>query len=201
MTKRFVIAAGLLLAAAGSAFAHPGHVGADGAGQAGIVAGFAHPLGLDHLLAMVAVGLWSASALPAPRRLHGPLAFLAAMVAGAVLGRGLALPAVVEPALALSVLMFGGLVALPRLLSAGTGLALVALAGALHGLAHGAELPAASGFAGYAFGFVATTALLHAAGLALGGQLRMLPQRLAGWSTRALAGGFGAAGLALLLQA
>lgn len=201
MNKRSMIAAGLLLAAAGTAFAHPGHPGSDGVAQAGILAGFVHPLGLDHLLAMLAVGLWSATALPAGRRLQGPAAFLAAMVGGAVLGRGLALPGLVEPALAISVLVFGGLLAVPRLLNASTGLALVLLAGGLHGLAHGAELPEAANFAGYAFGFVATTALLQAAGLALGGQIRMLPQRLAGWSTRALASGFGLAGLALLLQA
>ncbi len=201
MNKRFVIAAGLLLAAAGSAFAHPGHLTSDGAAPAGILAGFVHPLGLDHLLAMMAVGLWSATALPAGRRLQGSVAFLAAMLAGAVLGRGLALPGLIEPALAISVGVFGGLLALPRLLNVSSGLALVLLAGGLHGLAHGAELPAGGGFAGYAFGFVATTALLQAAGLALGGQIRLLPQRVAGWSTRVLAGGFGAAGLALLLQA
>lgn len=199
--KRSLMALGLLLAAAGTASAHPGHLGGDSSAPAGILAGFVHPLGLDHLLAMLAVGVWSATALPAARRLQGPMAFMAAMVAGAALGRGLAAPGVVEPALALSVVVFGGLIALPRLLPAASGLALVVLAGGLHGLAHGAELPPGGGFAGYAFGFLATTALLHAAGLALGGQIGALPLRLAGWSTRVVAGGLGAAGMALMWQA
>jgi urease accessory protein len=120
---------------------------------------------------------------------------------GAVLGRGLAAPGLVEPALGFSVMAFGVLVAMPRLLPVASGLALIFLAGSLHGLAHGAELPAQGGFAGYAFGFVATTALLQAAGLSLGAQLRTLPGRVAGWSTRVLASGLGAAGMALMLQA
>jgi len=195
---RSLLAAGTLLALAGNALAHPGH-GAGGTGPS-LFAGLAHPLGLDHLLAMLAVGLWSATVLPAGRRLQGPAAFLLAMVAGALLGHGLGAPALVEPALAFSVLGFGLLLALPRLLPAAAGLGVVALAGLLHGLAHGAEWPAAGGFAAYAFGFVATSALLHSAGLALGGQLAGLPQRLAAWSVRALAGGLGAAGLALVAQ-
>ena len=185
-----------LLAAAGPALAHPGHAGPD---TVGLLAGLLHPLGADHLLAMLAVGLWSAVALPLQRRLQGPAAFLGAMLAGAVAGRALGAPGLVEPALALSLPAFGLLIALPRLLPAGGGLALVLLAGALHGLAHGAEAPAAAPFAGYAFGFVATTALLHVGGLALGRQLAALPQRLSRASLRVLAGGLGAAGCALLL--
>lgn len=197
-TTRSLLAAGSLLALAGSALAHPGH--AAGTTGPSLFAGLMHPLGLDHLLAMLAVGLWSATVLPSRRRLQGPAAFLLAMVGGALLGHGLGAPALVEPALAFSVLGFGLLIALPRLLPAAAGLAVVALAGLLHGLAHGAEWPAAGGFAAYAFGFVATSALLHTAGLALGGQLAGLPQRLAAWSTRVLAGGLGAAGLLLLAQ-
>lgn len=197
MTQSLSLGIGLL-AWAGSAAAHPGH---GAIGDHGVLAGFAHPLGIDHLLAMVAVGLWSALVLPAGRRMHGPAAFIAAMLTGAVAGRALGAPVLVEPALALSVLAFALLIAVPRLLSDRGGLVMVALAGLLHGLAHGAELPAAAGFAGYAFGFVATTALLHAAGLALGAQLARLPQRLAGWSTRAVAGGLGAAALVVLVHA
>ena len=181
-----------LLAAAGPALAHPGHAGPD---TVGLLAGLLHPLGADHLLAMLAVGLWSAVALPLQRRLQGPAAFLGAMLAGAVAGRALGAPGLV----ALSLPAFGLLIALPRLLPAGGGLALVLLAGALHGLAHGAEAPAAAPFAGYAFGFVATTALLHVGGLALGRQLAALPQRLSHASLRVLAGGLGAAVCALLL--
>lgn len=199
MTKLFsasrrLIALGLLLAA-GGACAHPGH------DTGGAFAGLVHPLGLDHLLAMVAVGLWSVAALPAGQRLRGPAAFVLAMVLGAAIGAWSAAPALVEPGIALSVAMFGVLIAWPRLVPGAAGLALVTLAGALHGLAHGAELPAGGGFAAYAFGFVATTALLHAAGLGLGHQLHALPQRLARWSTGALGGCLGLAGLVLLAQA
>jgi urease accessory protein len=199
MRKTLFLPLGIgLLALAGSAAAHPGH---GAIGDSGVLAGFAHPLGIDHLLAMVAVGLWSALVLPAGRRLHGPAAFLAAMLGGAVAGRALGAPALVEPALAASVLAFAALIAAPRLLPLRGGLGVVALGGLLHGLAHGAELPEAAGFAGYAFGFVATTALLHAAGLALGAQLARLPRRMAGWSTRAVAGGLGAAALLVLAHA
>lgn len=191
--KRLALALALL-AAAGTASAHAGHHGTSA------FAGLAHPLGLDHLLAMVAVGLWSASALPPSQQLRGPAAFLLAMLAGAALGVGLQASVAVEMAIAASVLMAGPLIAVPRLLPAPAGLALVAAAGALHGLAHGAELPAGGGFAAYAFGFVATTALLHAAGLGLGRQLLALPQRLARWGRGALGGGLGLAGLALIAQ-
>ena len=70
-----------LLAAATAASAHTGH------GTHSLAEGLAHPFGLDHLLAMVAVGLWSATALPASRRAAGPLLFLALMVVGAAAGR------------------------------------------------------------------------------------------------------------------
>lgn len=184
-------AALLLLFAAGSAAAHPGHGG-------GAVAGLLHPLGLDHLLAMVAVGLWSAAALPPAQRLRGPAAFVLAMVAGAAFGAWAAAPALVEPGIALSVAMFGVLIARPRMLPPMAGLALVAAAGALHGLAHGAEGPAGAGFAAYALGFVATTTLLHAAGLGLGRALLALPQALSRWTQRLLGAGLGLAGLALI---
>lgn len=187
----------VLLAAAGGAAAHPGHPDTG----SGVLAGLAHPLGLDHLLAMLAVGLWSATALPAGRRLHGPLAFLATLLAGAAVGAVTSAPSLVEPAIAASVLLFGLLIAAPRRLPGTAGLALVALAGALHGLAHGAELPAGGSPALYAMGFVTTTALLHAAGLALGHELRTLPQRLAGAAHAALGSGLGLAGLALLVRA
>jgi urease accessory protein len=191
MIRRLPLAL-VLLAAAGTAAAHSGHDGHSA------FAGLAHPLGLDHLLAMVAVGLWSAAALPPAQRLRGPAAFLLAMLAGAALGAWLHAPSFVETAIAASVLMAGPLIAAPRLLPAPAGLALVAAAGLLHGLAHGAELPAGGGFAPYAFGFVATTALLHAAGLGLGRQLLALPQRLSRWGQAVLGGGLGAAGLALI---
>jgi urease accessory protein len=151
-----------LLAAATAASAHTGH------GTHSLAEGLAHPFGLDHLLAMVAVGLWSATALPARLRASGPLVFLALMAAGAAAGAaGLALP-LVEAAIALSVSVLGAMLLAPRALPAGLGLALVAAAAGLHGLAHGAEQPFGAAFGSYAAGFLFTTAALHGLGLFIG---------------------------------
>ncbi|MBX3603975.1 MAG: HupE/UreJ family protein [Piscinibacter sp.] len=190
--KTFLRAAGAatLLLAAGAAAAHPGH------GAVGLAEGLVHPLGIDHLLAMVAVGLWSAAALPPGRQALGPLAFIAAMSVGAVLAfAGLSLP-FVEAGVAASVLACGALLAFNRRVPAGAGLALIALAATLHGFAHGAELPAGAGAAGYALGFLAGTATLHAGGLAAGLALRARGPRL--W--QALGALFGIAGLMLLAR-
>jgi urease accessory protein len=178
------------LAATGAAQAHTGH------GTDSLFAGLAHPLGLDHLLAMVAVGTWSAVALPAGRRVAGPATFLAALLAGAVAGAaGLALP-LTETAIAASVLLFGLMLAFARQVPVGAGLALTAAAALMHGLAHGAELPAGGLFAGYAAGFVVTTALLHAAGLGLGRAMAHLQARV--WQV--LGGAVGLTGLVLLAR-
>lgn len=178
------------LAATGAAQAHTGH------GTDSLFAGLAHPLGLDHLLAMVAVGTWSAVALPAGRRVAGPATFLAALLAGAVAGAaGMALP-LTETAIAASVLLFGLMLAFARQVPVGAGLALTAAAALMHGLAHGAELPAGGLFAGYAAGFVVTTALLHAAGLGLGRAMAHLQARV--WQV--LGGAVGLTGLVLLAR-
>jgi urease accessory protein len=154
------------LSAAGIAEAHTGH------GAVGLVAGLLHPFGADHLLAMVAVGLWSVSALPAGRALWGPATFMSALTLGAAFGVAGLHPPLLEPLVAASVVLFGGmLIAARQAWPAGVGLGLVALAGVLHGLAHGAEAPD-HGFAFYAVGFLLTTAVLHAAGVGVGLALR-----------------------------
>lgn len=184
--KRAAAALSLLLAA-GAAGAHPGHA-------EGLAAGLAHPFsGLDHLLAMAAVGLWAARALPAGRRWQGPAAFLAAMLAAALAApAGLALPGL-EVAVAASVVLCGVLVAGGAALGAGPGLALVALAAVAHGLAHGAEGPVA-GWGTYATGFLAATAALHGAGLLLALRAQRWPARA--WDLVGAAVGVG--GLAML---
>jgi urease accessory protein len=183
--------AAALLLAAGAASAHPGH------GATSLFEGLVHPLGADHLLAMVAVGLWSAAALPGRRRWLGPLTFLSAMSAGALLGiAGVAL-SFVETGVAASVLVFGAMLACAPRLPAAPGLALVALAALLHGLAHGAELPVGASVAGYTLGFLASTAALHAGGVGLGVVLRERGARL--W--QAMGALLGLAGLVLLVRA
>lgn len=184
-------AAALLLAAlAGSAAAHTGH------GTESLFQGLAHPFGVDHLLAMVAVGVWSAAAFQGARRWLGPITFLSAMALGAGLAfSGLAVPWV-EPGLAVSVIAFGAMLAFATRTPAGPGLLLVAASALLHGLAHGAEFPGSVQVVAYATGFLATTALLHTGGLALGSRLRSAAPRL--W--QGLGALLGAAGLTLLMR-
>jgi urease accessory protein len=176
---RAAAVAGLALTV-GVAQAHTGH------GTSGISEGLAHPLGADHLLAMVAVGIWSVSALPAGKAWWGPATFLLSLVISATLGAaGLHLP-FLEQMIALSVVVFGAMLVLIRVhMSVAGGLGLVALAAALHGLAHGAEAPEA-GFATYALGFVATTAALHFGGVVAGLGIRQYMARKATWAMAGL---------------
>lgn len=166
MTLKKILGTVALLLAPAMAFAHPGH------GDNGLMAGIAHPLtGMDHLLAMLAVGLWAAQQKGAARWAL-PCTFVATMLIGGLLGfEGLQLPAL-ESGIAASVLALGLAVALavrPPLV-----LAVVATAGfaLFHGVTHGLELPEMSSPWAYAAGFVAATAALHAAGFAL---VRLLP--------------------------
>ena len=191
---RRIAAVALMAGVVGTAQAHPGH------GATSLMEGLSHPFGLDHLLAMVAVGVWSVSALPAGKAWWGPATFLLALVASAALGTlGLGLP-YLEHGVALSVVLFGLMLVLARRpLPAALGLGLVAAAASLHGLAHGAETPA-GGFAGYAAGFLLTTAALHSAGVFAGlGLRRWLAQRSA-WALGGLGTALGAAGIHLFGQ-
>jgi urease accessory protein len=132
-------------------------------------------MGLDHLLAMLAVGLWAAQ-LGGRWTWAVPLAFVGSMAAGGALGfAGARLP-LVEPMIAASVLALGLLVAL-RVRLRWSGLALVGAFAVFHGIAHAAEIPAEASRLVYVAGFVLASVLLHATGVALG----MLPRaRLAG---------------------
>lgn len=186
---RLSIAAALLLAAP-SALAHTGIHPVEG-----LVSGFSHPFaGLDHLLAMVAVGLWAA--LAAPRRVWSlPLAFMAMMVPGGVLGAaGLPL-AGGETGIAASVLLLGALLAAMAKLPQLHALALVSLFALLHGHAHGAEMAAGGDFAAYAAGFVGATGSLHLFGIALGRLLLRIPALY-----RSVGGLMGAWGAFLLMS-
>lgn len=146
-----------------SAFAHTGHGDASG-----IIHGFMHPVsGLDHVLAMIAVGVL-AFIIGGRTRLALPLSFMAAMLAGGALGMsGFALP-MVEAGIGASIIVIAGLAVLGAPLPVWLTCGLVAFFGLFHGFAHGAEMPVdASGFA-YGAGFVTASALLHLTGLAFG---------------------------------
>lgn len=176
---RIVTTAAALSLVAAPAFAHTG-IGATG----GIAAGFAHPmLGLDHLLAMIAVGAWAA--LLGGRAVWlVPAAFIAAMLAGGALAMsGVAVP-MVETAIALSVIALGVVVAANVRVTTGLGMAIVAVFAAFHGHAHGSEL--AGGLS--MIGFSLATTLLHAAGAAATlAAVRLASARAVRWSGAAAA--------------
>lgn len=145
----------------------------DGAG--GLAGGLAHPfMGPDHMLAMVAVGLWAAQ-LGRRAAWQVPLGFVTVMVAGFGLGQmGMGLP-MIEPMVVASVAVLGALVAGAVRMPAAAGIALVSVFALFHGLAHGLEMPATSGAGTYAAGFALATAGLHLLGLGLGLAWRRRP--------------------------
>lgn len=162
------------------ALAHSGHL------QDGNVfaQGFMHPIGgFDHVLAMLAVGLWAATADDRRAIRALPVAFVAAMFAGFALGaHHIPLPAV-EPMILASSILLGLAVALTLRPALSFALPVVAAFGVMHGHAHGAE-GLASGLLAYAAGFGLATMALHMAGIGLG---RLGATRLLGGAT-ALAG-------------
>jgi urease accessory protein len=134
----------------------------------GFVAGFGHPFsGVDHMLAMVSVGLWGAF-LGRPLVYVLPIVFPAMMVGGAILGM-LALPMPhVEAGVALSVIILGSCIALALRAPTWAASLIVALFAVFHGYAHGRELPSAADPLGYSMGFVLATGLLHVTGIGIG---------------------------------
>jgi len=163
---RLLVTIALLLAPS-VAFAHPGH------GEAGsLLAGFLHPLsGLDHLLAMTAVGLFAAH-LGGRALWAVPATFVAVMALGGVSGAaGISLP-FVEIAIALSVVIFGLMIfsgMAPPVLAA---MALVGIFAIFHGHAHGTEMPVGGSGVDYGIGFMVATTLLHGCGITLGLAIR-----------------------------
>lgn len=162
MLKRLGISAALILAATAPAFAHlaPGEHGS-------FMSGFAHPLfGLDHVVVMVAVGLWAAT-IGGRAVAIVPAAFVAMMVAGyGLVLSGAPLP-FVEPTIVASVVALGLLVAAAVRLPVAVGALLVGVFALFHGYAHGGEMGAAAVIP-YGIGFAVATALLHSAGIGLG---------------------------------
>ena len=149
-------------------------------GQAiGFVAGFFHPLsGLDHVLAMIAVGLWGAQLGP-PALWLLPLTFPMVMAFGGMLGlMGVAFPGV-EIAIALSALLLGAMVLLEARPPLAVATALVGLFAVFHGHAHGTELPEGASGVLYSIGFVVATGCLHATGIAIGSIHRFRRGRVA----------------------
>src|SRR6185295_15566698 len=149
-------------AAGTPAFAHTGTI------AGGFLGGFAHPLfGPDHVVAMVAVGLWGAF-LDAPAIWLLPIVFPLVMAAGGVIGiLGVPLPGT-ELGIAVSAVVLGLMVALAARPPLWIAAALVGIFAVFHGYAHGTELPPGTDAVAYSLGFVVATGCLHLAGIAFG---------------------------------
>ena len=160
--RALLLALGFLFVAR-AAMAHE-QVGA----AAGFLAGLGHPVsGLDHVLAMIAVGVWGAQ-LGAPALWLLPVTFPMVMALGGFVGLvGIPLPGV-EVAVGLSALVLGALIATEARLPLGAAALLVGFFAVFHGHAHGVELPPGQSGLTYSIGFVVATGSLHAAGIALG---------------------------------
>jgi len=156
----------------------------DGGSAAGLLSGLYHPIsGLDHVLAMVAVGIWGAQ-LGKPAIWVLPVTFPMVMALGGMIGLlGLGLPGV-EVAIGLSALLLGVMVALEHRTDLRLAAALVGFFAVFHGNAHGTELPDGQSALLYSIGFVVSTGTLHGAGIGLG----VIHRRERGRSALRLAG-------------
>jgi urease accessory protein len=158
----FVLVAPAVIGLNTAALAHVGgHAG-------GFTNGLAHPFyGLDHVLAMVAVGLW-ASQLGRPAIWLLPLTFPVVMIAGALIGwSGVPLPGL-ETGIAATVIALGTVIVFALRPSVAVSAVLIGLFALLHGFEHGASVPAHGTPLTYGLGFVLATLVLHAAGIGLG---------------------------------
>ncbi len=182
-----------LLALPTAAFAHTGLGDAHG-----LVHGFMHPLGgLDHVLAMVAVGVFAA-VLGGRALVLVPLAFVGMMAAGFVAGTsGIDLP-FVELGIALSSVVIGGAAALGRRMPVAAAMSLVGLFAIFHGHAHGAEMPAGAAGLTYALGFVAATVVLHATGILAAVGVTSITAKYGRPLARLAGGAFALGGIGLL---
>lgn len=190
---RLLLALAILALSPGLAFAHTGI-----AHGAGFFHGIAHPVGgLDHVLAMLAVGVF-AFVLGGRALWLVPLSFVGAMVAGFGLGIAQVQLPFVELAIALSIVAIGGAAALGRPMPVGAAMALVGTFAVFHGHAHGAEMAESADGLTYALGFVAATALLHLTGLAAAFGTVHLAGRFGGTAARLAGGAFAIAGLGIL---
>ncbi|RUM23492.1 urease accessory protein [Rhizobium vallis] len=165
---------------------------------AGFSHGFAHPIsGLDHVLAMVMVGVF-AFQLGGRATWLVPATFVLVMALGGALGiAGINVP-FVEIGIALSVVVLGAIVALNVKAPLAVALGIVGLFAVFHGHAHGTEMPENAAGAAYAAGFMIATALLHAAGLALGYVISRAGERQGVFVTRAAGGIATVAGVGIL---
>lgn len=166
-TRTVFRGAATFLLALGAAAVHA-HSGVDAGRHHGLVSGLLHPMsGIDHLAAMFAVGLWSATSC-VRRAWIAPLAFVLALLVGAWLAQAGLSFAALEPMIAASLLVVGLLLVVQARLPVFAGAVLVGGFALFHGAAHGQELAGKAAL----MGMVLATALLHLLGMAAGRALR-----------------------------
>ena len=194
MRRSFKLLSLAAVATVGFSTAALAHVGDHS--HMGFTEGLLHPFtGLDHVLAMVAVGLW-ASQLGGRALWLLPLTFPAVMALGAALGlSGVTLPWV-EVGIAGSVMVLGAVVALALRPALAISIPLIGAFALLHGYSHGIELPAGASALSYGAGFIAATLVLHAVGIATGLIAGRLPVRFA---ARTAGGAIAVLGVVLLV--
>lgn len=192
MKRAIFLLAALFAATTIPALAHTG-VGS----VAGFAAGFSHPIGgLDHILAMVAVGILAAQ-LGGRAIWIVPAAFVGMMLVGAVLGiMGIGVP-FVEQGIVGSVIILGAVIAIGHRLPMALAVGFVGVLALFHGHAHGTEIPVNASALAYAVGFAAATTLLHAVGIGMGIGTQKASVKLARAAVRIGGAAIAAAGLAL----
>ena len=192
-SPNLVLALLAYVASAVPAYAHTGTGPLDG-----FLSGFQHPIfGVDHLLAMLAVGIWGAQ-MGGRAVWTLPVVFPAIMTIGGVIGiLGIPVPRV-EIMIALSMLGLGLTIALAWKPHEALAIVVISVFAIFHGYAHGAELPEAADPISYAFGFVGATGLIHIAGIIFGLGLGILAN---GWVSRGAGAAIAAAGVYFLSAA
>jgi urease accessory protein len=191
MRRLILIAAALIASTAAQA-----HVGVGDTN--GFVHGFAHPLsGIDHILAMVAVGLFAVHL--GGRALYlVPLSFVGMMIVGGALGMaGIHLP-YVEVGIGLSVVVLGIAVAFGLNAPTAIAMALVGFFAVFHGHSHGTEMPESASGLGYGAGFILATAALHAIGIGVGLAIGVATEARGKRILQAVGGAMAVAGVAIL---
>lgn len=194
MPRLFLPAAAILTAAASPALAHTG-----AEAVSGLSAGFSHPIGgLDHVLAMVAVGIL-ATQLGGKSLLFVPASFVGMMIVGGVLGiNGIAIP-MVELGIVGSLVLLGLVIAIGRRMPMGLATVFVGMLAIFHGHAHGTEMPMTASGAEYGIGFVMATMGLIAIGAGMSIGVQKFAEKIAPVAARASGGAIAATGGLLLV--
>jgi urease accessory protein len=194
MQRPFLLSAAIVMMATSPALAH-----VDSGSISGFSAGFGHPIGgLDHVLAMVAVGILAAQ-LGGKSVWLVPASFVAMMFVGGLVGiSGMALP-FVELGILGSIVVLGSVIAAGRQMPMALAMTLVGMLAIFHGHAHGTEMPVNASGMEYAMGFIMSTATLHAVGISLSIAAQKMAEKAAPLAVRASGMAIATAGVILFI--